>query len=39
MNHLHVLRDHQLLLSSYVCHEADLAALEQQHLAGMHHVT
>jgi hypothetical protein len=39
MNHLHLPGDHQLLLSSYVFHEADLAALEQQHLAGMHHVT
>jgi hypothetical protein len=38
MSHLHVPGDHQLLLAWYACESADLAALEQQHLAGMHHI-
>jgi hypothetical protein len=38
MNHVHVPGDHQLLLAGCLCEQADLAALEQQHLAAMHHV-
>jgi hypothetical protein len=38
MNHVHVPGDHQLLLSGYSCDQADLAALEQQHLAAMHQI-